>query len=105
MNNLVKIFLVVCFGLFSMSAGASGHHKDHELARQALINGDVLSLQQVLDKVSKTQQGTPIKIDFDHAGGDYFYKIKLLRKDGGMAKLKVDATNGEILKIKERSRK
>lgn len=104
-NNLAKIGLIICLGVFSVSASASDHHRDHEKAKQALINGDVLSLQEVLDSISKSQQGKPIKIEFDDDDGRFLYEIKLLRDNGNVAKIKVDATNGKILKIKERTRK
>lgn len=105
--GLFKLCLLLALGAFSISASAGDHRhdKDHDMARQALLNGEILPLQDVLNIVGKTEQGTPIKIEFDHDDGLYQYKIKLLRNNGNVAKLKVDAKSGKILKIKERGKK
>ena len=75
---------------------------DHELARQALERGQVLPLRTVLDKVERDYQGQVLKIEFEHDDGRFIYEIRLLQKDGRLAKLKVDATSGEVLKIKRK---
>lgn len=75
---------------------------DHELARQALQQGQVLPLRQVLDKVEHDYQGQVVKIEFERDEGRYVYEIRLLQNDGRMAKLKVDALDGRVLKIKRK---
>lgn len=102
--SLSQILLIICLGITSQITLAEDHGRDHDLARQALLNGDVLPLETILDKIGQEQAGTPIKIEFDHDDGVYSYKIKLLRKDGSLAKLKVDATSGKILRVKERTK-
>ena len=75
---------------------------DHELARQALEQGQVLPLRQVLDKIEREYQGQVLKIEFEEDDGRYIYEIRLLQQDGRMAKLKVDAVDGKVLKIKRK---
>ena len=75
---------------------------DHELARQALRQGQVLPLRQVLDKIEREYQGQVLKIEFEEDDGRYIYEIRLLQQDGRMAKLKVDAVDGKVLKIKRK---
>ena len=75
---------------------------DHELARDALQQGRVLPLRQVLDKIEREYQGQVLKIEFERDDGRYVYEIRLLHKDGRMAKLKVDAVDGRVLKIKRK---
>ncbi len=76
--------------------------RDHERARQALEQGQVLPLRSVLEKVERDHQGQVLKIEFEHDDGRFVYKIRLLQNDGRMAKLKVDAVDGRVLGIQRR---
>lgn len=76
--------------------------RDHELARQALQQGRILPLRTMLDKVERDHQGQVLKIEFEHDDGRFIYEIRLLQKDGRMAKLKVDAVDGRVLSIKRK---
>mgnify|MGYP003594895172 FL=1 len=78
--------------------------RDHDQARQALEQGRVLPLRQVLDKIEREQRGQVLKIEFEHDDGRYIYEIRLLQADGRMAKLKVDAVDGKLLSIKRKER-
>ncbi|NMM81063.1 peptidase [Acidovorax sp. SRB_14] len=91
----------------ALGAGSALHadeprRSDHELARQALEQGQVLPLRTVLDKVEHGYQGQVLKIEFERDDGRYIYEIRLLQNDGRMAQLKVDAVNGQVLKIKRK---
>ena len=76
--------------------------EDHELARQALEQGQVLPLRSVLDKIEREHQGQVLKIEFERDDGRFVYKIRLLQSDGRMAKLKVDAMDGRVLGIQRK---
>lgn len=75
---------------------------DHDRARHALQQGQVLALRSVLDQVEREQRGQVLKIEFDEDDGRFFYKIRLLQPDGRVAKLKVDAVTGAVLSIKRK---
>ena len=75
---------------------------DHELARDALQQGRVLPLRQVLDKIEREYQGQVLKVEFEHDDGRFIYEIRLLQQDGRMAKLKIDAVDGRVLQIKRK---
>ncbi|KLR59612.1 peptidase [Diaphorobacter sp. J5-51] len=77
-------------------------HGDHDLARQALERGQVLPLRTVLEKVEREYQGQVLKVEFEHDDGRFIYEIRLLQNDGRVAKLAVDAVNGQVLKIKRK---
>lgn len=78
---------------------------DHELARQALEQGQILPLREVLGRVEQQYAGQVVKIEFEREDGRFIYEIRLLQTDGRVAKLEVDATNGEVLKIKRKKMK
>ena len=76
--------------------------KDHEMARQALQQGQVLPLRTVIDQVEKQYQGQVLKVEFEHEDGRYLYEIRLLQADGRMVKMEVDARDGRLLKMKRK---
>lgn len=105
MNTLRRLFallLVAGAAVCGSALQAGEDHGDHELARQALQQGQVLPLRQVLDRVEREYQGQVLKIEFERDGGRYLYEIRLLQADGRLAKLKVDAVDGRVLKIKRK---
>lgn len=75
---------------------------DHERARQALEQGQVLPLRVVLDQVEAEYPGQVIEIEFDREDGRYVYEIKLLQEGGRVVKMDVDAASGEVLKLKRK---
>ena len=82
--------------------GLADEHGDHDLARRALEQGRVLPLRTVLDKIERDYQGQVLKIEFEEDAGRFIYEIRLLQRDGRMAKLKVDAVDGGVLKVKRK---
>ncbi|OJU91008.1 MAG: peptidase [Burkholderiales bacterium 66-5] len=77
---------------------------DHERARQALAQGLVLPLATVLTGLEP--QGYPgqvLKVEFEREHGRFIYEIRLLRPDGRVAKLEVDAQDGRVLKARQKA--
>lgn len=97
-----RLVLILALGLAGSLAHADA--RDHELARQALQQGQILPLRTMLDKVEREHPGQVLKIEFEHEDGHFIYEIRLLQKDGRMAKLKVDAVDGRVLSIKRKER-
>lgn len=85
-----------------VAPGWAHEHGDHDRARQALEQGKVLPLRTVLDKIERDYQGQVLKIEFEQDDGRFIYEIRLLQRDGRMAKLEVDAVDGRVLKIKRK---
>ena len=56
----------------------------------------------VLDKVEREHQGQVLKIEFEQEDGRFIYEIRLLQQDGRLVKLEVDASSGQVLKIKRK---
>ena len=75
---------------------------DHELARQALRQGQVLPLRTVLDLVEQQYPGQVIKVEFDREDGRFVYEIRLLQSDGKVVKLEIDASNGSLISMKRK---
>lgn len=88
-------------GAILLPASASyGDESDHEQARHALEAGEILSLRTVMDQVERDYPGQIVKIEFERDDGMWVYEIKVLQRGGKLIKLKIDARNGMVLKIK-----
>ena len=96
---------LACLGMLActlVQPGWANEHGDHDRARQALEQGKVLPLRTVLDTIERAYQGQVLKIEFEQDDGRFIYEIRLLQRDGRMAKLKVDAVDGRVLQIKRK---
>jgi uncharacterized membrane protein YkoI len=71
---------------------------DHDEARRALKSGLVRPLEEILAEVKKTIEGDIIEIEFDKEGEDYIYELEIIRPDGRLVEIKVDA---KTMKIRE----
>ena len=99
--------LALAAGLWFFTAARASPHDgahDHELARQALEQGQVLPLRTVLDKVERAYPGQVLKVEFERDHGRYIYEIRLLQAGGKMVKLKVDAADGRVLQVKQKDK-
>lgn len=73
---------------------------DHDKARKALESGQVLPLQQILQKISKDYPAQVIEVELERKSNGWIYEIKQLSTDGALSKLEVDAKTGIVLKQK-----
>lgn len=88
--------------LASWTTPSGAGDSDHELARRALQQGQVLPLRTVLDQVEREHQGQVIKVEFEQDDGRFIYEIRLLQSGGRVAKLKIDARDGKVLSLKRK---
>ena len=75
---------------------------DHDRARQALQDGKILPLRDVLDRVERDYPGQVVKVEFEEDDGEFIYEIRLLQSGGGLIKMKIDARDGKVLGVKGR---
>jgi len=75
---------------------------DHDKARKALESGQVLPLQQILQKISKDYPAQVIEVELERKSNSWIYEIKQLGADGSLSKLEVDAKTGIVLKQKSK---
>ncbi|MBR0568855.1 PepSY domain-containing protein [Azoarcus sp. L1K30] len=77
-----------------------GH--DHDRARRALEAGEVMPLRGIIERVEREQAGQIIEIELEQDDGRWQYELKLLRNDGNMLRVKVDARDGRVLSVRGR---
>lgn len=88
--------------LLAGRARADDGDHDHDRARRALEQGQVLPLRRVLDKLERELPGQVLKVEFERDDDRFVYKIRLLQPDGRIAGVKVDAADGRVLAIRRR---
>lgn len=81
-----------------------GYGHDHDLARQALEEGRILPLQDILERATNAYPGQMIEVELEREDGVMTYEVKVLAADGKVWKLYYDARSGELLKARGRGR-
>ncbi len=69
-------------------------HEDHDVARDALERGEIMSLEKVVAEVRKTISGKLVGVDLERKHGKWVYEIKMLAPDGSMIEVYADARTG-----------
>lgn len=110
MHQIVRLWLVlaVAAALPAMvPLAAAGDHRrtDHEVARQALLRGEIMPLEAVLAEVRKSQPGEFVGVELELKHGLWVYGIKLLTPDQRLTRIKVDARTGKILPARKEQEK
>jgi uncharacterized membrane protein YkoI len=95
-------FLLAALLLFAVApvAGADDDD-DQDLARRALEQGQALPLAEILAKVKPEVPGKVIKIELETEDGVLVYELKVLRPDGRIEEIEVDAKTGKLLEIED----
>jgi uncharacterized membrane protein YkoI len=97
---VVGIALMLAAALSAMNGFAD--EGDHDRARRALEAGEIMPLSQILDRVERDYPGRVVEIELDRDDGRWIYEIKMLRDGGRLLKLKVDARDARVLRVKGR---
>ena len=92
--------LELASGVGRLVENASGR-SDQDNARQAVREGRVLPLGQVLAKVQQRVPGRLLDANLVERGGRSIYLIKMMTKDGNVAIVTADATNGNVLNVRQ----
>lgn len=79
--------------------------QDHDVARQALAAGEILPLRKVLERIERTHPGEVLEVELERENGRWVYEVKLLRRDGGVQKLLLDARDGTLLDQRSKQRR
>ena len=74
------------------------HSRDHENARNALQQGKIRPLSDILVELRTQLQGEVIEVELEREGEIYIYEFKILAPSGRVSEVKVDAATGKILK-------
>ncbi len=74
---------------------------DHELARELKQAGDILPLEQILDKVQQLHPGHVLEVELEKKQQHYIYEIETVDTKGNVWEMQFNAKTGELLKSKK----
>ena len=97
-----RALLGLALALTLIAPAVADDRQDHEVARRALAAGEILPLGAVLERIGREHRGEVLEVELEHEDGQWIYEVKMLRRDGGVNKLIVDARDGRVLEIKGR---
>lgn len=93
--------LALCLAL---SGQALADDRDHERARRALEAGEILPLGEVLARVAHEIPGDVLEVELERDDGRWIYEIKLLRSDGALLEVEVDAATATVIEVERKKR-
>ena len=100
-TRYLPLIVLASLGAFIAAPLHADDDKDHELARQALARGEILSLSRILELAAAAVPGDVIEVDLDRDDGRFIYEIKVLATSGRVRELELDARTGELLKLED----
>jgi uncharacterized membrane protein YkoI len=71
--------------------------EDHDRAMEALRQGRVRPLAEILAEVGQDLGGQVVGVEFDDEEGVYVYEFRVVTDAGRLRQVHVDATSGRIL--------
>lgn len=73
--------------------------EDYELARKLRESGQILALEEIVKRARAVKPGELLETDLENKHGRYIYEVELLDKAGQVWELKLDAANGDLIKM------
>jgi uncharacterized membrane protein YkoI len=106
LHTLRALLLVPLFAVampYCTFADDAEDRRDHELARQALVEGRIKSLADITAIFQNQMPGeiVGVEIERENKTGAFVYEFKVLTPGGQLKEVDVDATNGTILKTED----
>jgi uncharacterized membrane protein YkoI len=98
------LLIVLAIAVSNPALARHGRDDDeigHETAKELLESGRILPLETILAKVAERVPGKLIETKLEYEHGRLMYDIKILRPEGRVQEVEVDAATGEILKIED----
>lgn len=83
--------------LGAAAACADDEDEDHDRAMDALQQGRVRPLAEILAEVEQDLGGQVVGVEFDDEEGVYVYAFRVVTSAGRLREVYVDATSGRIL--------
>jgi uncharacterized membrane protein YkoI len=78
-----------------------GHEDDHDRARRALEQGEVLPLAEILARVRGELGGEVVGVSFEREHDHWVYEFKVIGAGGRLVEVYVDGATAEVLEREE----
>ncbi len=95
--------LLLALALAVTASLALADDDDHDRARRAMEAGEIMPLHTLLERVAQRHPGQVVEVELEREDGAWVYELKLLRPDGVLLKLELDARDGTVLRSRRKS--
>ncbi|GMQ96010.1 MAG: hypothetical protein BMS9Abin14_499 [Gammaproteobacteria bacterium] len=92
---------VLASTLSTEAAGGSEEREDHEVARSALMRGEVMAVRDIVDVARAAVGDDLLRVELERAGERWIYEIRYVDEAGRVRKLNLDARSGERLESED----
>lgn len=96
-----RIWLAAAVLLMVTAGHAMGDDVSHQEARRLVQEGRILPLAKILAHVDRKVPGEVLDVDLDLEDGAYVYELEILRPNGKVQEVEVDAKSGKIIDIED----
>lgn len=96
-RTALRALAALLLGLLALPAAQARSRGDHEWAREAVQSGEILPLDNVLERLAKEHPGQVLGVELERDDGGWVYEVKMLQPDGQLVKLIVDARTAAVL--------
>lgn len=100
MIDIIKIALLVLL-LIMFGEGTALSGDDHDRAKQLMDAGDILPLEEIIEKAGREYPGRILETELEEKGDQMIYELEILDENGIVWELRFDARTGKLLKRKE----
>jgi len=94
---IVTITLISALSLLSGTSSLADQKAD--TARQLQQQGDILSLEQIIELAVEVKQGQILETDLERDDGRYVYELEILDSRGQVWEIELDAQTGELIEL------
>lgn len=102
MSFCARTAQTVLVALLALCSLASARDLDQDEALQLRKQGIILPLEQLLnDALGRYPGAKLLEAELEHKHGRYEYEVELLTPEGVVREIKLDASNGALLKDEE----
>jgi uncharacterized membrane protein YkoI len=101
-STTMAMVLPFALAVFAAEARADDHHRDHDMARQAVERGEIKPLAEILQAVRDKFPGEIASVKIEREGKRLVYELRIVGTQGRLLKLHVDAATGAIDQAREK---
>jgi uncharacterized iron-regulated membrane protein len=99
------LWLWTALGVAALTGGPvrASDREEVDRARAAVQAGELLPLDQVLQRVQRSVPGQVLEVELEREGGRWVYEIHLLQAGGRLLKLQVDGRTAAVIRQRGRA--
>jgi uncharacterized membrane protein YkoI len=101
-SKSIATAIVLSLAVSATELWADDHHRDHDMARQAVERGEIKPLAEILQAVHDKFPGELAGVKIEREGKRWVYELRIVGTQGRLLKVHVDAATGAIDRTRER---